>query len=154
MDYKYITAEETGKGAPIDKQIGLVRSAIRMLEKVLPLVLFFENDEPEPKTKKKTTEKRYKDTYVPYYAKKREYEMNFSSAYTSEHKTDAITSINVFFETDLKGGYNKLELFMEQVLGVLEGGMYLEVSIKGYTSPIAKGDYNFRLGKRRGNIVW
>ena len=149
MDYKYITAEETGKGAPIEKRIGLVRSAIRMLEKVLPLVLFFENDEPEPKTKKITTGKRYKDTYVPYYAKKKLYESNFSKAYTNEHKSEAIASVDAFFETDLKGGYSKLELFMEQVLGVLEGGLYLEVSIKGYTSPIAKGDYNFRLGKRR-----
>ncbi len=144
-----VTRVETGAGKPLEKKIGLVRTAIRMLEKVLPLVLYFENDEPEPKTKKTTTDKRYRDLFDPYYANKETYKNEYSGIYGPLTKPQKVAEIEDFFENELKANYQKLDLFMEQVLGVLEGGLLLEVTIKGYTSPLAKSDYNYRLSKRR-----
>ncbi len=144
-----VAAEETAMGDPIEKKIGLVRTAIRMLEKVLPLVLYFENDEPEPKTKLTTTDKRYRDLFDPFYANKKLYKEEYSGVFGPLTKPQKEAEIEDFFENHLKANYKKLDLFMEQVLGVLEGGLLLEVTIKGYTSPLAKSDYNFRLSKRR-----
>ncbi len=144
-----IHADETAKGTPIEKKIGLVRTAIRMLEKVLPLVLYFENDQPEPKTKLTTTKKRYRDLFNPFYANKATYKKEYSGIYGPMTRPSKEAEIDDFFENELKANYKKLDLFMEQVLGVLEGGLLLEVTIKGYTSPIAKSDYNYRLSKRR-----
>lgn len=145
-----ITHVETSKGDSLFKRIDLVQLAIRNLEKVFPLVVYFDNDQPNPKTKKSTTDRRYGETYNEYIARKDE----FIESYTAklggtDYGARAKSELNSFFIDDVEAGYNKLNYFMEQLHAVLKGGLYVEVSIKGYTSPIAKGDYNLRLGQRR-----
>jgi len=145
-----VTQIETSRGDSLEKEIDLVQLAIRRLEKVFPLILYFDNDQPNPATKRATTDRIYHDTYEEYMARKDE----FIEKYTknlggSSYGQRAEGEIKGFFKDDVEHGYNKLNYFMEQLLGVLEGGLLVEVSIKGYTSPIAKGDYNLKLGKRR-----
>ncbi|MDX1684253.1 MAG: hypothetical protein R3275_03395 [Saprospiraceae bacterium] len=145
-----ITSTETGLGDSLYKRVDLVQLAIRNLEKVFPLEVYFDNDHPNPGTKKRTTDKRYSETYKDYIARKDE----FIDRYTSKlGGTDfaerAKEELNDFFEDEVEEGYEKLNYFMEQLHAVLKGGLLVEVSIKGYTSPIAKGDYNLRLGQRR-----
>ena len=145
-----ITYVETGLGEPIEKRLDLVQLAIRNLEKVFPLVLFFDNDQPNPKTKKRTTDKRYGETYQAYMDRRVEFVDNYAAklggtAFGERAKVE----IDDFFENEVEFGFNKLQYFMEQLHAVLKGGLLVEVSIKGYTSPIAKGDYNLRLGQRR-----
>jgi hypothetical protein len=145
-----IASIETGLGEPIEKRIELVQLAIRNLEKVFPLVVFFDNDQPNPRSKSRTTTMKYGQTYKSYISKKQ----NFINTYTSnlggsEHSDRASVEINSFFTDEVELGYNKLNYFMEQLHAVLKGGLLVEVSIKGYTSPIAEGDYNLRLGQRR-----
>lgn len=145
-----IAEVETALGEPIEKEINLVQLAIRRLEKVFPLVLYFDNDHPNPGTKRATTDRIYHETYEEYMDRKEvfveKYTKNLGG---SDYGERAEQEIKSFFEDEVEHGYNKLNYFMEQLLGVLEGGLLVEVSIKGYTSPIAKGDYNFLLGKRR-----
>ncbi len=145
----FIPEEETGKGEPLAKKIGLVRQAIRKLEQILPLVLYFENDEPEPKSMDTTTNKRYRDLFQAFYDRKEEYKREYAKAFPEVERPLREREVEKFFEEELKAGYDKLDYFMEQVLGVLEGGLLLEVTIKGYTSPLANEKYNYRLSKRR-----
>lgn len=145
-----IARVETSPGDSLFKRLDLVQLAIRNLEKVFPLVVYFDNDQPNPRTKKRTTDKSYGELYDNYMSRKTE----FIDEYTdklggSEYGDRARKELNTFFDGEVEKGYDKLNYFMDQLLAVLKGGLYVEVSIKGYTSPIAQGDYNLRLGQRR-----
>lgn len=145
-----ITSIETGVGEPIEKRVELVQLAIRNLEKVFPLVLFFDNDQPNPKSKSRTTDKRYGETYRSYISRKSEFVNKYAANLGgTEFGERAEREMDDFFAGEVEFGFNKLQYFMEQLHAVLKGGLLVEVSIKGYTSPIAKGDYNLRLGQRR-----
>ena len=145
-----VAGVETSLGQPLEKEIDLVRLAIRNLEKVFPLVLFFDNDQPDPKTKKRTTDRIYQETYREYMSRKDEFIKKYTTTLGgTSYGEQADREIKSFFIDEVEHGYNKLNYFMEQLHGVLIGGLLVEVSIKGYTSPIAKGDYNLRLSQRR-----
>lgn len=145
-----ITSIETGAGDSLFKRLDLVQLAIRNLERVFPLVVFFDNDQPNPKTKKRTTDRRYGETYHEYMDRKDEFIENYTAKLGGTAYGDrAKKELNEFFTDEVEVGYNKLNYFMEQLHAVLKGGLNVEVSIKGYTSPIAKGDYNLALGQRR-----
>ena len=145
-----VASFETALGEPLEKEIDLVRLAIRNLEKVFPLVLFFDNDQPDPRTKRRTTERIYQETYKEYMSRKDEFIKKYTTTLGgTSYGEQADREIKAFFVDEVEHGYNKLNYFMEQLHGVLIGGLLVEVSIKGYTSPIAKGDYNLRLSQRR-----
>jgi len=58
-----------------------------------------------------------------------------------------------FFEFDVKGGYAKLYLFLNEVSQKLADGYSFEIEIKGHTSPLAPSQYNKNLSSRRINSV-
>lgn len=145
-----ITSDETSIGEPIEKRIDLVQLAIRRLEKVFPLILYFDNDMPDPGSRRSTTDRVYSDTYNEYISRKEEFITNYTKNLGGgSYAAKADAEIKSFFSDDVDVGFGKLNEFMTQLLGVLQGGLLVEVSIKGYTSPIAKGDYNLKLGRRR-----
>ncbi len=119
----------------------------RTLEEFLPLRLYFDNDQPNPRTRKTTTRLAYSETYYDY--------QNQESVYYEQFEDDEKEQddIAVFFNDDVTGGFEKLDRFSTILLELLEDGQTIEIFLKGYTSPRAKGDYNLLLGKRRVSAV-
>ncbi len=120
---------------------------IGSLESFLPLILFFENDYPDPKSTSKTTSSSYSDLYETYYQAKAQYVQIYSQG--GDITADIQTEYDRFFENRLKVGYDDLNKFLEQLLLNLQNGENIEISLKGYTSPRSSAGYNLALGQRR-----
>ncbi len=103
---------------------------------LLPLSLYFHNDEPDRLTMSDTTVKTYKDSYISYFMIKSDYEkINKKS--------------NVFFESILQKNFNTLNNLLERLLSNLSKGKKVELQIRGYSSPLHTYTYNQNLSKRR-----
>lgn len=108
-----------------------------------PLALYFDNDRPNRKSIATETTIDYKTTFDNYYNRKNLFIRN------SENPK----GIEEFFELHLKGGYDTLQVFLTLVLDILETGQGLELTVKGFTSPLATSAYNLYLGQRRVSAV-
>jgi hypothetical protein len=122
---------------------------IDLAKQLLPLELYFHNDEPEPRTTKTTTHQNYRDLYTNYIALKKEYKKIYSSNLTGDAKENAIQSIDEFFDNTVTGNFNRLEKFSLLLLEELNRGKKIKITVRGYASPLAKSDYNVHLSKRR-----
>ncbi len=123
------------------------------LEDFLPLSLYFDNDEPDKRTRKSTTDKTYGESFEQYYARKEVYIRENTAPNIGMAKEVAEKDIKNFFNNELKRDNNFLNLFSQILLTRLMAGETIEIFIKGYTSPRAQSDYNFYLGKRRISSV-
>lgn len=123
------------------------------LEDFLPLELYFDNDEPDRRTRKTTTTKTYGQSFDAYYAQKSVYLSEYTQGLVEAERWDAEDRMNAFFESEVKRNAELLDRFAEILLGRLNGGEKIEIFMKGFTSPRAKSDYNLNLGKRRISSV-
>lgn len=122
---------------------------IEVARQLLPLRLYFDNDEPDPKNIRTFTLKNYQELYARYMALKPEYEREFSKGLDGNEKQKAIADVNNFFDTIVTGNYNRLETFSGLLLEELKEGKKIIITVRGFTSPLAKTDYNVYLSKRR-----
>lgn len=105
----------------------------------LPLSLYFDNDKPDSRSLRRTTNSIYSDSYNEYYARKSEY----------MEKTDNAEKIDSFFEMEVRKGFETFEVFMRGIQRALDGGKKIEIVIRGYASPRSSSAYNLYLGQRR-----
>ncbi len=119
------------------------------LSTMLPVVLYFDNDEPDKRTYRLYTARTYTDTYYPYIARKEEFKNRYTSPLSAAYKEAAVANIESFFEGDVKGGYATMQKFLSSLTARLQAGDKYEIQIKGYTSPRASNEYNLALGQRR-----
>ncbi|MEP7169885.1 MAG: hypothetical protein ABI855_10995, partial [Bacteroidota bacterium] len=124
-------------------------AAIDLAKQLLPLELYFHNDEPDNRTTNTFTHKNYRDLYTKYIAMKKEYARVYSSNLKGEAKEHAIQSVDEFFDNTVTGNFNRLEKFSSLLLEELITGKKIEITVRGFTSPLAKTDYNIKLSKRR-----
>lgn len=118
----------------------------------LPIVLYFDNDYPDPRSRATISSKAYGQTFDAYYAKKDRFIREYVGK-SSGDKEAARERMIEFFEEDVRGGYEQLEAFSSTLLEYLEKGNSLEISIQGFASPRAKSDYNVFLTQRRISSV-
>lgn len=123
------------------------------LEDFLPLALYFDNDEPDKRTRKTTTRKSYGETYARYIRRQSEYRQAYAAPLPEADRAEAEAETEEFFANDLQRGYDFLFRFSDILLERLEAGEQVEIFIKGFTSPRAKSDYNLLLGQRRVSSV-
>jgi hypothetical protein len=122
---------------------------IVVARKLLPLVLYFHNDEPDPRTLRTETESDYKRLYEAYMALRPEYEANYTAGLEGERREAARTAIDRLFDERIKGGYERLDRFAGLLLAELRDGKRVRITVRGQASPLAKPDYNVNLSKRR-----
>lgn len=115
----------------------------------LPLALYFENDHPDPRTRRSKTRLDYLTTFDPYLEAEEDYVENYLELFSTEEKEEARKEMQEFFEREVAFGGERLILFSNLLLQRLEEGDKVEIFVKGYTSPRAQSDYNLQLGKRR-----
>lgn len=139
----------------LKKNLYLRRPAVSCLESVIPLRLYFDNDEPNPKSRSTTSSVAYQGTCDNYYSKKEEYKRRYSSVFgfKSDQRVIADADIESFFENDLRRGCDNLNLFLNCLVESLQSGKKVGIALRGYTSPLARDDYNTALAQRRVDSV-
>ena len=117
------------------------------------LPLYFDNDEPDKRTRKSSTLRSYDETVSAYLERQREYRERFALGLIGNQEDNAVQLIDNFFENEVLGGRDRLNQLCDLMLSRLQMGQMLEVVVKGYTSPRAESDYNLKLAKRRISSV-
>jgi tetratricopeptide (TPR) repeat protein len=118
-------------------------------EEFLPLVLYFDNDEPGRKSMAVTTSMDYEKLYTNYVARLPEYILKFTEGLSGESKSNAENAVRDFFDQTVVYSYNRLEAFAAKVEKALNEGNVITLEVRGRTSPLAKTEYNVNLSKRR-----
>jgi hypothetical protein len=119
------------------------------LNKHLPVKLYFHNDEPNPRTRDSISTLTYMTSYDAYLKLKSEYHKQYSEGLDGDAAEDAKEDIEDFFVQYVEQGVIDLNEFLRLLLPELEKGFEIEITVKGFASPLAKTDYNVWLTKRR-----
>jgi hypothetical protein len=119
------------------------------LNKMLPIKLYFHNDEPDSNVTVSYTLKPYSEPYGYYISLQNAYAASHSSQFTGENQTLAVKRVNDFFEKEVKFNYSKMNSFFDSLLVFLAKGEKMEIQIRGFTSPRSYNAYNQALGNRR-----
>jgi uncharacterized protein YegP (UPF0339 family)/outer membrane protein OmpA-like peptidoglycan-associated protein len=120
----------------------VVPPAGEQMDGFAPVILYFDNDEPNKNTEAVTTNQTYTQTYNKYENRKGKFE---SESDTPEGKT----AIGGFFDNDVKKGNDDLNALAAKIVKNLDAGEKVNITVKGFASPLAKNDYNINLTKRR-----
>jgi hypothetical protein len=149
-DIYYINLPVNQDSVPKDKEPkDSVYIAKSRLQTLVPLTLFFNNDEPDSKTLNTSTTKTYTETVNSYLALKNNYLKAYAKGLNEERKEIAMNEMNDFFEDSVRASFHELEQFAALMLFVLKEGEKVSLTLKGYCSPLASTSYNVNLAKRR-----
>ena len=107
-----------------------------------PVILYFDNDEPNRNSQAVKTNQTYTQTYDNYQNRKGKFESE------SDNQV-AKTAISSFFDNDVKKGFTDLNALAAMIAKNLNAGEKVDITVKGFASPLAKNDYNINLTKRR-----
>jgi hypothetical protein len=119
------------------------------LNKMLPIKLYFHNDEPDSNVTVSYTLKPYSEPYSYYISLQPVYVAAHSAQYSGENRLLAEKKVNDFFENEVKFNYSKMNSFFDSLLVFLAKGEKMEIQIRGFTSPRSYNAYNQALGNRR-----
>ena len=153
-----ISSAELVKLKELSKTIKLFKETPKVISKLsldgyLPLPLYFDNDKPNSNSLSQTTSKTYEDTHRAYYSRKQTYKAENRSGLNGEQSIISDNKVEDFFELNVKGGYDSLDGFTNQLLKYLNQNNTAIIVLKGYASPRANSDYNKYLTMRRVNSV-
>lgn len=147
------TARFSTKDLPANQAFHHIERELRLkplaLQAYLPIRLYFDNDEPDKRSTKTTTDREYRPTYVDFYRRKPEFLEKFAEGLAGTEKQAAQDSIDVFFERDVRGGWERLFFFSEDLYKMMERGDYIVLTLRGFASPRANAQYNMNLTARR-----
>ena len=116
---------------------------------LVPITLYFHNDEPNPNCWDTITQMNYTTTWVEYTKRISEYNDVFSHGLSSKDKIAANDSIDDFFSNSVTKEYQKLLKFATLLEELVKKDQQIIITIKGYTSPLNTSEYNENLAKRR-----
>lgn len=113
--------------------------ALKAFQQRPPITLYFHNDEPEPRTRIRTTSKTYADTYGAYKRLQAEY----------ERESGTPDAIRRFFAEEVDHGAHELTALVDALRTALDAGEQITLEVRGHASPLAVNDYNLDLSQRR-----
>lgn len=124
-------------GTPADQ-------VIRQLSTLLPLSLYFDNDYPDPKSRKTITKSKYEDLLSNYLGRQKEYR-------DQQRANNDILLINSFFKDSVDGNFQRLSLISKSIEMIFKANPEIKVKLKieGRASSLADSDYNVILSARR-----
>lgn len=120
-----------------------------VITKILPITLYFRNDEPDASTMKTTTKQNYLNTYKLYVDRYEYYKAEVAKGLNASESNLLVNDLVTFFANQVDKGAADLEEFKALVLDELLTGSEVSISIRGFASPIANSAYNVNLTKRR-----
>ncbi|MBL7884763.1 MAG: hypothetical protein JNL69_11885, partial [Bacteroidia bacterium] len=122
---------------------------VTQMKLLVPLTLYFHNDEPDKKTLATTTKKSYKKAYEEYTAMREQYKKEYSKGASDKNYERAINDIDALFDDSVDAGMQDLEKFAQLLVKVLKNNEKVTITMQGFCSPLASTDYNVNLAKRR-----
>ncbi|MBL7928658.1 MAG: PD40 domain-containing protein [Bacteroidia bacterium] len=122
---------------------------IKEARSLLPLVLYFDNDHPDPRTLKTETRFAYDELYNNYIGRKQEYLREFSKGLDEKRKQSAETAIQLLFNQTIIPAYMKLDSVARLLSDELNEGKKIRLVVRGQASPLASARYNDNLSRRR-----
>ncbi len=125
------------------------KETLAELNKRLPVTLYFHNDCPDPKSRDTLTRINYINGYADYRDLLEKYQQEYSTGLSADKAIEAKEDIESFFIEYVDQGVKDLELFRDLLLQELNNGAKINITVKGFASPLAKTDYNVNLTKRR-----
>jgi tetratricopeptide (TPR) repeat protein len=128
-----------------------IAETLEDLNKRLPVTLYFHNDVPNPRSWDSITNVNYINSYDDYTAMLAQYKKEYSKGRSGNKSKDAEDDIEDFFVQFVDQGVKDLFLFRDLLLDELKKGRRIQMTVKGFASPLAKTDYNVNLTKRR---IW
>lgn len=131
------------------KKVDSTQVFVTQMKLLVPLTLYFHNDEPDKKTLAITTSKNYKKTYEDYSAMRDLYKKEYSKGAKDTDLERAIGDIDNLFDDSVDAGMQDLEKFAQLLVKVLADSEKVTITMKGFCSPLASTDYNVNLAKRR-----
>jgi hypothetical protein len=136
------------------KKVDSTQIFVTQMKLLVPLTLYFHNDEPDKKTLAITTPLNYKKTYDDYSAMRGLYKKEYSKGAKNKDIERAQNDIDVLFEDSVDAGMRDLEQFATLLLKVLKDSEKVTITMKGYCSPLASTKYNVNLAKRRMSSLY
>lgn len=126
-----------------------IDKTISALKQLLPVTLYFHNDEPECCNLRDTTVLNYVETYQSYWRLLDRYKKEFGKGLAANDKLEAEREVFDLFTKKVDKGYYDLIQFSRQLLDALQAGRRIEITIQGYCSPLNYNLYNIKLADRR-----
>ncbi len=136
---------------PVVAEEPVAAVAPETIENFQPIALYFNNDHPNPRTKSPTTTLTYGETYNAYYKQRSTFEREYSTG--TPDAGNAKQEVTSFFDDKVKKGYADLVSLSDKLLDKLKAGNKVEITVTGFASPLATGDYNKMLTSRRVNSI-
>lgn len=122
---------------------------VENIQTILPIDLYFHNDEPNPKSMDTTTNIDYKTSLLAYTSMKELYQQEYSKGLKDKEKIKAKEDIENFFIEKLEEGLRLLDQVKQWILVDLQRGNDVEITITGFASPLFSDKYNENLSMRR-----
>lgn len=148
--YRWLKDNENKDDTLIPDTAALVSiDAEELFRAALPITLYFDNDEPDPRSLETTTTLNYQSTLSDYIAKKEIYKTEYAKGISGEKKAEAELQMEHFFRDSVEKGFLNLEMITHYLLMELKKGNNVRISVSGYASALHKQEYNKRLTQRR-----
>lgn len=132
-----------------DTLIELYRNKAKELNALLPLDLYFDNDQPDPRSLSDTTNADYYRLLSDYLSQKNLYERMYSRGLPSESANEAKDSIHSFFDRSVASSGTKLQTLSNTLYQQLRKGHRVVLAVRGFASPLNSSAYNEKLAARR-----
>ena len=120
-----------------------------VLNKFLPLSLYFHNDSPSSSSNDTTTNSDFTALASEYLSLISEYENKYISSLSPEKQESELFALRQFFENKISYGLDQLEEITPLLLKELQKGNQIELSVRGYASSLSTSEYNLKLATRR-----
>ena len=113
------------------KKVDSTQVFVTQMKLLVPLTLYFHNDEPDKKTLAITTPKNYKKTYEDYSAMREQYKKEYSKGAKGPDIERAIGEIDNLFEDSVDAGMQDLDKFAMLLKKVLADSEKVTITMKG-----------------------
>jgi tetratricopeptide (TPR) repeat protein len=127
-DIAIIDTRPYDKSALIRKDLFLDKF---ILQDLLPIALYFDNDLPDLNSKSSITKANFGDLVEKYVSRKETYKDKYTKPLPEQDRSAARDDYEVFFEGDVQGGYDKFKKFTDNLIQELQAGNKVELILKG-----------------------
>ena len=117
------------------------------------VTLYFHNDRPNPDNWDTITPLTYLESYEGYLDSMPTYYGENTLGLHGEDSVKGYNHIQDFFDDYVHKGVEDLRVFLDELIKELDSGSKIQLSVKGYASPLAKSNYNVNLTLRRINSL-
>lgn len=119
------------------------------IQDLLPLSLYFHNDEPNPHTLDTTTTLDYSYTWHHYVQLANEYKGAQSNPADARKRDSVQKAVDYFFNYELQKSHTEMQTLLQFILKDLQAGHHITLTIDGFASPLFEDLYNVNISKRR-----